>query len=158
MALKDADQGLYALVVTANPAEALTKEAEMEDYILFDMPGGAAPVDRKFLEQLGHRVMVCPGPAPGKVCPILTGDGCARAEGAEGIVFELDLDDAQHREILARYKESLRRDVPIRVVVRPDQAQKYPDLVRGLKVLTHPPVAGDLDALVTEVEAADHQT
>jgi hypothetical protein len=52
----------------------------------------------------------------------------------------------------------LRRDVPIRVVVHPDQAQKYPDLVRGLKVLTHPPVAGDLDALVTEVEAADHQT
>ena len=99
--------------------------------------------------------MVCPGPAPGTICPILTGEGCVLAEGAQGIVFELDLDDAQHRDILTRYKESLRRDVPIRVVVPPDQARKYPDLVRGLKVLTHPPVAGDLDALVTEAEAAD---
>lgn len=129
----------------------------MEDYILFDKPGGAAPADRKFLEQLGHRVMVCPGPAPGTMCPILTGEGCALAEEAQGIVFELDLDDAQHREILARYKESLRSDVPIRVVVAPDQAQMYPELVRGLKVLTHSPVAGDLDALVTEAEAADNQ-
>ena len=127
----------------------------MEDYILFDTPGGAAPTDRKFLEQLGHRVMVCPGPAPGTICPILTGEGCVLAEGAQGIVFELDLEDPQHREILARYKETLRRDVPIRVVVPQEQAQKYPDLVRGLKVLTHPPVAGDLDALVTEAEAAD---
>jgi hypothetical protein len=145
-------------VVTADPAESLTKEADMEDYLLFDIPSGALPTDRKFLEQLGHRVMVCPGPGPGKVCPILIGEGCELAEGAQGIVFELDLDQPQHRAILARYKESLRRDVPIRVVVRPDQAQKYPDLVRGLKVLTHPPVAGDLDALVTEAEAADHQT
>ena len=130
----------------------------MEDYILFDKPGGAAPADRKFLEQLGHRVMVCPGPAPGTMCPILTGEGCVLAEEAQGIVFELDLDDAQHRDILARYKESLRPDIPIRVVVGPDQAQKYPELVRGLKVLTHSPVAGDLDALATEAEAADHQT
>lgn len=129
----------------------------MEDYILFDTPGGAAPTDRKFLEQLGHRVMVCPGPAPGTLCPILTGEGCVLAEEAQGIVFELDLDDAQHREILTRYKNSLRPDIPIRVVVGPDQAQKYPDLVRGLKVLTHAPVAGDLDALVTEAEAASQQ-
>jgi hypothetical protein len=46
--------------------------------------------------------------------------------------------------------------VPIHVVIRPDQVQKYPDLVKGLKVLTHLPVAGDLDALATEAEAADH--
>jgi hypothetical protein len=127
----------------------------MEDYILFDIPGGTEPADRKFLEQLGHRVMVCPGPAPGTLCPILTGEGCVLAEAAHGIVFELDLDQAQHRDILARYKESLRSDVPIRVVVDPDQATKYPDLLKGLKVLDHTPVAGDLDALAAEVEAAD---
>ena len=129
----------------------------MEDYILFDMPGEAKAADRRFLEQLGHRVMVCPGPAEGTMCPILKGEGCELAERAQGVVFELDLDDDQHRAILARYKESLRSDVPIRVVVHPDQVNKYPDLVKGLKVLTHPPVAGDLDALAAEADAADRQ-
>ena len=127
----------------------------MESYILFDIPGGADPVDHEFLEQLGHRVMVCPGPGPGTTCPLLTGDGCALAENAHGIVFELDLDQPQHREILADYKESLRSDVPIRVVVRPGQALEYADVLRGLKVITSVPVAGDLDSLAAEVEAAD---
>jgi hypothetical protein len=86
---------------------------------------------------------------------LLTGDGCPLAENAHGIVFELDLDQPQHRAILAEYKESLRSDVPIRVVVRPGQAQEYADLLRGLKVVTSVAVAGDLDALAAEVEAAD---
>lgn len=127
----------------------------MEDYILFDIPGGGEPADTGFLEQLGHRVMVCPGPAERTLCPILTGEGCELAESAHGIVFELDLDRPQHRAILAKYKETLRSDVPIRVVVRPGQTEKYPDLVRGLKLWTDIPVAGDLDALAAEVEAAD---
>ena len=127
----------------------------MEDYILFDIPGGEGPVDRQFLEQLGHRVMVCPGPEKGTLCPILKGEGCELVEGAQGIVFELDLDEAQHRAILKRYKETVRSDVPVRVVVRPGQAEKYPDVVKGLKVLTHEPVAGDLDALAAEVEATE---
>ncbi len=130
----------------------------MEDYILFDVPGGGEPRDHGFLEQLGHRVMVCPGPGEGKSCPILTGEGCELAENAHGIVFELDLDDPQHRAILTEYKESLRSDVPIRVVVRPEQVDRYPDQLKGLKVLTHDPVAGDLDALAAEVEAADSGT
>jgi hypothetical protein len=70
-------------------------------------------------------------------------------------VFELDLDRPQHRAILNRYKDSLRSDLPIRVVVRPEQLTKYADVLRGLKVLDHVPVAGDLDGLAAEVEAAD---
>jgi hypothetical protein len=128
----------------------------MEDYILFDVAGADEPVDHEFLEQLGHRVMVCPGPGSGE-CPILRGEGCELAENAHGIVFELDLDSDQHRAILNRYKESLRHDVPIRVVVKPGQADKYPEVVKGLKILDHEPVAGDLDALAAEVEAADRQ-
>ena len=128
----------------------------MEDsYILFDVPQSGEPVDGRFLEQLGHRVMVCNGPQPGKLCPILSGEGCELAENAHGIVFELDLDRPQHRAILARYKESMRADVPIRVVTRRGQAAKHPDLLAGLKVWDHVPVAGDLDGLVAEVEAAD---
>lgn len=126
-----------------------------EDYILFDVPEGEQPIDQQFLERLGHRVMVCHGPETGRLCPILSGEGCQLAEGAHGIVFELDLDRPQHRAILERYKDSLRSDVPIRVVVRPDQITKYAGLLKGLKVLDHVPVAGDLDGLAAEVEASD---
>lgn len=126
-----------------------------EDYILFDIPPGGKVLDREFLERLGHRVMVCNGPQPGMLCPILSGEGCPLAEGAHGIVFEFDLDRPQHRAILSRYKSSLREDVPIRVVVSPDQAIEYADLLRGLRVWDHTPVAGDLDAIAAEVEAAE---
>lgn len=127
----------------------------VDSYILFDLPPGQEPVDPQFLEQLGHRVMVCNGPKPGTLCPILSGEGCALAENAHGIVFELDLDRHQHRAILAKYKEALKGDVPIRVMVLPGQSAKYPELLTGLKVLTHIPVAGDLDSLAAEVDAAD---
>jgi hypothetical protein len=125
-----------------------------DGYILFDIPKGDEPVDRKFLEDLGHRVMVCNGPEHGALCPILKGEGCPLAEGAEGIVFELDLDRPQHRAILAQYKEKLPAELPLRVVVRPDQAREHAELLKGLKVWTHVPVAGDLDAMAAEVESA----
>jgi hypothetical protein len=117
---------------------------------------GEEPADRQFLEDLGHRVMVCNGPPPGTLCPILSGEGCELAENAQGIVFELDLDRAQHRAILARYKDSLRSDIPVRVVVRPDQVTKYTHLLAGgVRALDHTPVASDLDGLAAEVEAAE---
>jgi hypothetical protein len=124
-------------------------------YILFDVPDGVEPADKTFLEQLGHPVLVCHGPAPKQLCPILKGEGCPLAEGAHGIVFELDLDRPQHRAILAEYKKTLRSDVPIRVAVRPGQQAQYRELLSGLKVWSHEPVAGDLDGFVAEVEAAD---
>jgi hypothetical protein len=125
-----------------------------EDYILFDIPHGTEVVDREFLERMGHRVMVCNGPQTGTICPILSGQGCPLAEGAQGIVFELDLDRAQHRAILEAYKSQLRDDLPMRVVVRPGQATRHAELLHGLRVWLHTPVAGDLDAVAAEVEAA----
>jgi hypothetical protein len=127
----------------------------VDSYVLFDIPTGDSPTDRQFLEQLGHRVMVCNGPADGSLCPILTGEGCELAANAHGIVFELDLDNPQHRAILTEYKASLKSDVPIRVVVSPVQAAQYPELLEGIKVLDHSPAVGDLDALSAEVDAAD---
>ena len=136
-----------------------TKEARMEKaddgYILFDVPEGVEPTDRSFLEQLGHPVAVCHGPAPDQLCPILSDEGCPLASGAHGIVFELDLDRPQHQAILAKYRESLRSDMPIRVAIRPDQRERNSDLLRGLKVWSHEPVAGDLDGLAAEVEATE---
>lgn len=126
-----------------------------ESYILFDIPGSEEPIDRRFLERIGQNVAVCHGPEHGQLCPILAGRSCPLVEDAHGIVFEFDLDRPQHRAILRKYRESLRSDLPIRVVVTRRQALDYADLLKGLKVVHHRPVAGDLDALAAEVEAAD---
>jgi hypothetical protein len=97
---------------------------------------------------------VCNGPGEG-ACPLVAGEGCPLAENARGVVFELDIDNPKHRAIVRRYKNALRDDMPIRVVVKPGQEHEYADLLRGVRVWTHEPVAGDLDALASEVQAAD---
>lgn len=125
-----------------------------DSYILFDLPVGEEPVDRAFLEGLGHEVRVCHGPPQGTLCPILTDEGCPLAQGAHGIIFELDLGRPQHRAILERYKSSLRSDVPIRVVARQDQIARHRETLAGLHTWTRTPVAGDLDAMAAEVESS----
>jgi hypothetical protein len=122
-------------------------------YILFDIPEGVEPEDRAFLEGLGHAVKVCNGPPHGELCPILAGEGCPLAQGAHGIVFELDLDRPQHRAILKKYKAALRPDLPMRVIARSDQVSRHRELLSGLKVWDHTPAAGDLDAIAAEVES-----
>jgi len=129
--------------------------SESGSYVLFDIPMGDTPVDSEFLVGLGHPVEVCHGPGGEHECPLVAGEGCPLAENAHGIVFELDLARPEHRAILLKYKSSLRDDMPLRVVVRPGQEEEYAFLLRGLKVWTHTPVAGDLDAIAAEVEAAD---
>lgn len=122
--------------------------------ILIDAPDGSS-VDLGFLEHLGHPVLVCHGPE-GSACPITETGHCTMAEQAHGIVFMLDLDRPQHREILSRYRQVLREDLPIGVVVSdPAQAAEHADLLAGFRVWDHAPAAGDLDALAAEVEAED---
>lgn len=123
-------------------------------YVLFDIPAGDRPVDADFLARLGHPVQVCNGPGDG-ACPLVEGKGCPLARNAHGIVFELDLDNPKHQEVLSTYREKLRDDVPLRVVVRPGQEAEFAPLLKGIKVWTHEPVAGDLDAMAAEIEAAD---
>jgi hypothetical protein len=129
--------------------------SESASYVLFDIPSGEAPIDSEFLVGLGHPVEVCHGPGGESVCPLVEGKGCPLAENAHGVVFELDLDRPEHQAILRTYKQDLREDMPIRVAVRPGQEREFAPLLEGLRVWTHTPVAGDLDALAAEVEAAD---
>lgn len=122
--------------------------------ILIDAPDGTS-VDLGFLENLGHPVLVCHGPE-GAPCPMLDTGHCSMAEAAHGIVFMLDLERPQHREILKRYKTLLRPDLPIGVVVSDaSQATKYADLLEGFRVWDHTPAPGDLDAIAAEVEAEE---
>jgi hypothetical protein len=125
--------------------------------ILIDAPdAGGVSYAKEFLEKLGHSTMVCQGPSEGTVCPILRGDACEMIDAAGGVVYEFDLDRPAHREILAKYKENLEEETPIRVVVTPEHAEKYSELLEGVSVWSHEPSIGELDGFAARVEAA-HQ-
>ena len=122
--------------------------------ILLDACAGEGRFDQSILERLGHRVIACDGPQQGTLCPLLAGDGCEKFEAAHGVVFEFDLDRAQHRAILDRYRQ-IAPDVPIRVVVSREQQAKYADLLSQVEVWDHSPSVADLDGFAAEVEASD---
>lgn len=128
-----------------------------EGPILIDVSAtGDAGYARSFLEKIDHPTMLCTGPGGG-ICPILQGDHCEMLESARGVVYELDLDIPQHREILSRYQDLLEDDVPVRVVIKPGQEKTHADLLRGVRVWSHEPSIGELDGFAAEVEAADRQ-
>jgi hypothetical protein len=130
--------------------------SEPQGMILIDVtPGSGADFDRSFLERSGHEVALCHGPKHDEVCPLLAGTGCELVDRAHGIVFALDLDRAQHRSILQRYREVTPEDVPIRVILRPGQLQKYKEELTAFEVWEHDPNAADLDGFAAGVEAAD---
>jgi hypothetical protein len=126
-----------------------------EGVILLDVsPGEAEVFDASFLERTGHPVLVCHGPGT-NVCPLLGGEGCSKFDAAHGIVFQLDLDRPQHRDIVTRYRAAARPDLPIRVVVSPGQGDRYPELLSEVEVWTQEPTAAELDGFAARVEAAD---
>lgn len=129
---------------------------EQQGAILIDVtPGPDGEFDRSFLERVGHDVLVCHGPEKGQICPLLRGVGCENVDQAHGIVFALDLDVAQHRAILRRYRKVTPGDTPIRAVVRPGQRERYADLLADVEVWEGDPTAAELDGFAAEVEAAD---
>jgi hypothetical protein len=127
----------------------------LEGMILLDVTPGAGEFDRDMLERFGHPVKVCHGPEHAAMCPLLAGTGCDDFAHAHGVVFQLDLDRAQHRAIVRRYRELARPDVPIRVVATPEQVALYADELSDVEVLTHLPTVADLDGFAAEVEAGD---
>lgn len=132
---------------------------EPHGMILIDVtPGIGEEFDRSFLERTGHEVVVCHGPEPDTLCPILTATGCEKVDRAHGIVFALDLDRPQHRAILERYREVTRPEVPIRAVVRPGQRAKYAELLGPFEVWEHEPTVADLDGFAAGIEAVDRYT
>jgi hypothetical protein len=110
--------------------------------------------DVSFLERNDHPVLVCHGPGADTTCPLLSGEGCELFGAAHGVVFQLDLDHPEHLAILEQYRD-LRPDLPIRVVARPDQADRYGELFSAFEVIVHDPTAADLDGFAAEVEAND---
>lgn len=105
--------------------------------VLLDIPPGADELfDVSFLERTGHPVEVCRGPR-------------------DRPYFELDLDRAEHREILERYQAAAFAGRPIRVVVGPGQAERYRDILAGAEIWTHQPTVVELDGFAARVQATD---
>jgi hypothetical protein len=124
--------------------------------ILLDVPPGSeGEFDQTILEKLEHPVVVCHGPHQGELCPILAARGCPMVDAAHGIVFALDLDRPQHRAILDAYRAHRGGDMPIRVVVRKEQIERYGDLLEDFEIWRHDPSVAELDGFAAEVEAAD---
>ena len=123
--------------------------------VLLDVLAGEGDFDTSILERLGHPVVTCAGPEVKTLCPLLGGAGCEKFDQAHGIVFELDLDRPQHRAIVERYRDLSRDDMPIRVVVQPEQQRRYADLLGTVQVWDHRPTVADLDGFAAQVEAAD---
>jgi hypothetical protein len=124
--------------------------------ILIDViPGSEGEFDRSFLERTGHQVVMCHGPGHDELCPLLAGTGCQMVDEAHGIVFALDLDRDQHRAILQRYREVTRPELPIRVVVRAGQRDKYADLLAEFEVWEHEPTVAELDGFAASVDTAE---
>jgi hypothetical protein len=131
-------------------------ERSLQGVVLLDVsPIEGQTFEQEFLEKVDHPALVCHGPHDGELCPLLAGKGCEKFDAAHGIVFELDLDRAQHRAIVERYRRLGREGLPIRVVVTRDQAASYAELLADVQVWMHPPTAADLDGFAAEVEAAD---
>ena len=105
--------------------------------------------EQEWLERLELPVITCTGPHKTGACPLLQGKPCGKVDKADGILFQLDLDREDHREILKIYAETL--DVPIRVVVNEEHQLQYADLLRGVEVFTPPVGPSALDAFAAEV-------
>lgn len=127
----------------------------MESVVLLDVPSVGGEFAKRILEKLEHPVLVCHGPGRGELCPLLGGRECDMFDKAHGIVFALDLDRPQHRAILDQYRALAGEGMPIRAVVRPEQLERYKDLLVDIEIWTHEPSVADLDGFASEVEAFD---
>jgi hypothetical protein len=124
--------------------------------ILDVTPGDYEEFERHLLEGMGHHVEVCRGPdGQHGTCPVLEGEPCSKIDQAHGVVFKLDLERENHRQILERYKRILPDGAPIAVAVRPGQDESHRELLDGVFVWNHQPTAADLDGFASLVEAAD---
>ena len=108
--------------------------------------------EEDWLERQDVDVVRCGGPhAPGD-CPLLEGKACGKIAKADGILFQLNLERPDHRQILKTYSEML--DIPIRAVVSEADRDQYRDLLTEVEVVTPPMGPAGLDAFAAEVESS----
>jgi CheY-like chemotaxis protein len=100
------------------------------------------------LHQAGFDVAICGGPEllAGHRCPVVEGERCALLEDADVVVHDLDVDEAQGREVLAAIRGRY-PDLPVVLELPTEVAQRHSALLAGCHV-TFP---FDMDHLVEVV-------
>lgn len=87
------------------------------------------------LVDAGMDPVVCTGPtADGGGCPLLTDEPCPVVIGADAVVFDLDLDRAEDRDVL-RSLVVERAGLPIITEQDVDQARRHPEVLGGCTVV-----------------------
>jgi hypothetical protein len=115
--------------------------------------GRALAREEDFLRKLDLPVETCYGPDREGGCPLLRGEACRKIEIADGVIFQLDLDQPRHRRLLAKYARYFEdQGVPIRAVVTSDQKARWANLLRLVDVWTPPIGVSKLDGFASEVE------
>ena len=97
-------------------------------------------------------VVTCEGPHEPGGCPLLRGEPCGKIKKADGILFQLNLQRADHRKILQTYAENL--DIPIRAVVSEGDKEEFADLLADVEVVTPPVGPSSLDGFAAEVASS----
>ncbi|MEX2557701.1 MAG: hypothetical protein WEB06_18980 [Actinomycetota bacterium] len=99
---------------------------------------------RRLLERSGFEVADCSGPDAGHgwQCPVTQGEPCTQVEGADAIVFSLDLRSDEGREILASHRQEL-SERPVVAEVTAPEAGRHRDLLDDCAVV-NPSGLGDL--------------
>lgn len=124
--------------------------------ILIDSPDETSlEEEAKFYRDLGHPVEMCMGPESREDgCPLLTGRPCPLVENADGVIFQLNLDVPENRQVLAKYISYFDDlGVPVRVVVTEEQKQRWAKLLNLVEVWTTPVTVDKLDGFSAEVES-----
>ena len=107
--------------------------------------------EQEWLTRSGLPVVTCCGPETQGGCPLLQNRRCPKIDGADGVIFQLDLDRPEHRGILSAYTREL--EVPIRVVALAAQQGRWADLLQSVELFTPPVGPAKLDAFAAEVAA-----
>lgn len=121
--------------------------------VLIEDPDGAVlGAGRRHLEREGFDVRVCSGPQGmgRRECPLLRGEGCHLAAGADVVFTSLAADSVRGREVVA----ALRRHYPTTPVVAELPAPRHEELredLDGCHVLYMP---SGLHRMTTAIRAA----
>jgi hypothetical protein len=122
--------------------------------ILIDNPNqNGLEKEAQFFRDLGHDVEMCLGPEKEGGCPLLRGEPCPLVEEADGVIFQLDLDQAGNRRLLSKYIRYYGRlGVPVKVVATPEQEKRWAKLLSLTEVWKVPVTVSKLDGFSSETE------
>jgi hypothetical protein len=121
------------------PDEPPARWPEASGRVLVEVAGqGMAQVIERTLRDQGYQVAVCGGPAalPRHRCPLVETGTCPLADGADLLVYALDVEDADDREVLEAHR--LHPERPACVVVPPALVDRYRSLLRSYEVVEAP--------------------